>query len=71
MKGTEDRLSAASIICAHNHPSGSSIESPEDIHVTKRLVEVGQTLGVPVRDHIIIGQGCFVSMREKMYYLWN
>jgi DNA repair protein RadC len=48
---------AASIILAHNHPSGEPGPSIEDIDLTKRLVEAGDILGIPVRDHIIIGSG--------------
>ena len=46
---------AASIIVAHNHPSGVSTPSKEDIDITKRLVEAGKILNIPVLDHIVIG----------------
>ena len=46
---------SASIICAHNHPSGNPAPSPEDIVVTNKLIEAGNTLGIQVLDHIIIG----------------
>lgn len=46
---------ANSIIIAHNHPTGSADPSPEDIETTKRLIECGRILGIPVVDHIIIG----------------
>ena len=46
---------AASIIVAHNHPSGVSTPSKEDIDATRRLVEAGKILNIPVLDHIIIG----------------
>ena len=49
------RDGAASIIVAHNHPSGDPRPSPEDIDVTNRLVKVGLTLDIPVVDHVIIG----------------
>jgi DNA repair protein RadC len=45
---------AAAVIFAHNHPSGNSEPSREDIAVTKRLVAAGQIIGIPVRDHVII-----------------
>ncbi|PFP21925.1 hypothetical protein COJ96_25505 [Bacillus sp. AFS073361] len=62
------RLSAASIIVAHNHPSGNAFPSREDIDVTKRLVEVGKTVGIELLDHGIIGSsGMFVSLKEKGY----
>lgn len=59
------RRSAASLIVAHNHPSGDPTPSPEDIHVTKRLVEAGKIMGIDLLDHLIIGNGEFVSLKEK------
>lgn len=59
------RKSAASIILFHNHPSGDPSPSQQDLEVTRRLVDAGNILGVTVRDHIIIGDGCFFSFREK------
>ncbi len=56
---------AASIIISHNHPSGDPTPSPEDVTVTKRLIQAGEILGVEVLDHIIIGDGVFVSMKER------
>lgn len=62
------KLSAASIIVAHNHPSGTSFPSQEDVQVTKRLVNAGKMIGIEVLDHIIIGSnGKFTSLREKGY----
>ena len=58
-------LRAASVILAHNHPSGDPEPSPEDIAVTCQLVESGRLLGIPVRDHVVIGDREFVSMRER------
>ncbi|USK77816.1 JAB domain-containing protein [Peribacillus frigoritolerans] len=56
---------AATCICFHNHTS-ASIPSKEDIEVTKRLVEVGHIIGIPLRDHLITGDnGKFTSMSEK------
>lgn len=57
---------AASIIVIHNHPSGNPTPSQNDINVTKRLVEVGELIGIPVLDHLIIGDGVFISLKEKM-----
>lgn len=57
---------AASIICFHNHPSGDTSPSYEDIEVTKRLSEAGELLGIEVLDHIIVGDG-FTSLKEKGY----
>lgn len=59
------RKSSSSIIICHNHPSGDPIESPEDIDVTKRLSEVGRLVGIELIDHIIIGDGIYISMKEK------
>jgi len=56
---------AASIIVAHNHPSGDPSPSPEDVHVTERIVEAGKLLDVDVLDHIIIGNHRFISMKER------
>jgi len=61
------KRSAASIICAHNHPSGNPAPSPEDIEVTKRLQEAGQIMGIELLDHVIIGDHQFISLKEKGY----
>ena len=61
------KRSAASIICAHNHPSGNPTPSPEDIEVTKRLTEAGAVMGIELLDHIIIGDHQFISLKEKGY----
>lgn len=61
------KRSAASIICAHNHPSGNPTPSPEDIDVTNRLKEAGFIIGIELLDHIIIGDHQFISMKEKGY----
>lgn len=61
------KRSAASIICAHNHPSGDPTPSQEDIHVTRRLVEAGKIMGIEILDHIVIGRDRFVSLKEKGY----
>jgi len=56
---------AASIIVAHNHPSGDPSPSPEDIALTKAIVQAGKLLDIEVLDHLIIGQGRFLSLKEK------
>lgn len=61
------KRSAASIICAHNHPSGNPTPSPEDIEVTKRLTEAGAVMGIELLDHLIIGDHQFISLKEKGY----
>lgn len=60
-------VSAASIICLHNHPSGNCDPSTEDIDVTKRLVDAGKIMGIDVLDHLIIGDRKYVSLKEKGY----
>lgn len=62
---TAVKRSAASVICIHNHPSGCCNPSPEDIQLTKRLVESGSIVGVDVLDHLVLGDGRFVSLKEQ------
>lgn len=57
---------SVSIILMHNHPSGSSDPSREDIAVTKKVAEAGNLLGVELLDHIVIGDR-YVSLKEKGY----
>lgn len=59
------KCSSASLICAHNHPSGDPTPSPEDIKLTKRLLEAGEIVGIEVLDHVVIGDGKFVSLKEQ------
>ena len=59
------KRSAASIICVHNHPSGDPTPSPEDIQLTKRLVESGSIVGVDVLDHLVLGDGTYTSLKEQ------
>ncbi len=56
---------AASLIAAHNHPSGDCSPSQEDLALTARLKQAGELLGLPVVDHLIIGDGHFVSLKER------
>ncbi len=57
--------SAASVILAHNHPSGDPEPSEDDLKITKKLAESGKILGIEVIDHIVIGKNNFFSFREK------
>ena len=57
--------SAASLIVAHNHPSGDPTPSADDVAVTKRLMDAGGILGIDLLDHIVIGDGKFVSLKER------
>ncbi|HMM69041.1 RadC family protein [Gudongella oleilytica] len=54
-----------SVILVHNHPSGDTTPSVEDINITKRLVEGGNLMGIKVLDHLIVGNGTYLSMKEK------
>lgn len=56
---------ASSILLVHNHPSGNTKESRADIQLTKRLLEAGKLLGIPVDDHIIIAGDGFTSLKSK------
>ena len=57
--------SSASIICLHNHPSGDTKPSKEDIKITQRLIKAGEILGIKVLDHLIIGEDNYLSMKEE------
>ena len=59
------RVSAASIVCLHNHPSGDVTPSEADIHFTNSLIETGKIQGIPVIDHIIVGEDAYYSFFEK------
>lgn len=57
-------LSASSVICIHNHPSGDVTPSMEDIRVTKALIEIGEMNGIPVLDHLVVSDDAYYSFRE-------
>jgi DNA repair protein RadC len=59
------RESAAGVIFVHNHPSGDPTPSPEDRQLTDRLVAAGQLLGIRVLDHLVIGDGRYVSFADE------
>ena len=56
---------AAAIIVAHNHPSGNTEPSQEDIDITRQIVESGKILGIPVHDHVIFARNTFTSLAER------
>ena len=58
---------ANSVVLVHNHPSGDPQPSQEDIRATKQLIEAGNQIGIKVLDHIIIGDGIFVSLKEENF----
>jgi len=59
------RHNATSLILAHNHPSGAADPSPEDIALTREVVQAGKLLDVDVLDHLVIGGGVYTSLRER------
>ena len=59
------RANCASLIVVHNHPSGDPTPSPEDVQVTRMIVEAGSLLNIDVMDHLIIGRQRFVSLKER------
>ena len=56
---------AFSIIMVHNHPSGDPTPSKEDVRITRRIQGAGSMIGIELLDHTIIGNNCFISLREK------
>lgn len=59
------RTNASAIIVVHNHPSGDPTPSPDDVAVTRAIVQAGKLLDVDVLDHLVIGQGKWVSLKER------
>lgn len=59
------KKSASSVILVHNHPSGNPEPSKEDIQLTKRLIHAGEIIGIEVLDHLIIGDGLYLSFKEE------
>lgn len=59
------KLSASSIVCIHNHPSGDKTPSSEDIYLTRNLMEIGNMNGIPVVDHIIFTSDDYYSFYEN------
>ena len=59
------RRNVAAIIIVHNHPSGDPTPSPEDVQVTRQIVEAGGLLDIEVLDHLVIGRQRFVSLKER------
>ncbi len=62
------RDSAAAVVFVHNHPSGDPTPSREDLEITRRLREVGDLVGVRVLDHIVVGDGRYVSFVDDGYW---
>ncbi len=59
------RRSSSAIILVHNHPSGLPDPSNNDIKITRQLIEAGEIMDIEILDHIIIGDGVYLSMKEK------
>jgi DNA repair protein RadC len=62
------RHKAASFIVAHNHPSGDPTPSPQDLELTKILLEASQLMNIPLHDHLIIGQQSYISLRQQGFF---
>jgi DNA repair protein RadC len=65
------RHKANSIVLVHNHPSGDPTPSAEDLKITRSLIEAGRLVDIPINDHLVIGQGRYVSLRQDFKYLWK
>ena len=59
------QAASAAVILTHNHPSGVPDPSAEDIELTKRIAEAGRIIGIEVLDHVIAGDGKYISLRER------
>ncbi|WKZ37628.1 MAG: DNA repair protein RadC [Anaerolineales bacterium] len=59
------RTNASGLIVVHNHPSGDPTPSPDDVAVTRAIVQAGKLLDVEILDHLVIGQGSWISMKER------
>jgi DNA repair protein RadC len=59
------RKNASALVVIHNHPSGDPTPSPDDVAVTRAIVQAGKLLDVDVLDHLVIGQGKWVSLKER------
>ena len=59
------RRNAAAIIISHNHPSGDPNPSPEDVAVTRQIVQAGELMDIQVLDHIVVGKSRFCSLKER------
>ena len=59
------KYEAVNFILLHNHPSGDPSPSKSDMIITDKIIEVARLIGIPLVDHIIIGDCCYISFREK------
>ena len=65
------RQNAAGLIVVHNHPSGDPAPSPEDLHLTRALIEAGDLLELPVLDHIVVGMNRICSIKSQYPEAWR
>jgi DNA repair protein RadC len=65
------RAGATRAIFAHNHPSGSTEPSGNDISLTKQLLEASQVMDIPILDHLVVSRGSYTSIRQGFADLWN
>lgn len=63
--GPAIRHAAAAVVLVHNHPSGDPSPSSDDLEITRRLVHVGDLIGIRVVDHVIVGDGVYVSLGDR------
>ena len=61
------RAGACKIVLLHNHPSGNCSPSMEDLSITKKIIEAGKLMEIPLLDHLIVGDGCYLSLKEHGY----
>lgn len=59
------RVNAAAIVLAHNHPSSDPEPSPQDVKLTTTIMQLGKVLGVPLLDHLVVGDKAWISLKER------
>lgn len=59
------RSGACKVVLLHNHPSGSCAPSRQDIEITHKIAQAGELMDIPLVDHLIIGDGCYTSLKER------
>ncbi len=59
------RVNAAALLLSHCHPSGEPLPSPQDVQFTEQAIQVGDLLGIPVLDHVVVGHNQWVSLKEQ------
>lgn len=59
------RRNIPNLIVVHNHPSGDPTPSPDDVALTRAIIQAGKLLDIEVLDHLVIGAGCFISLKER------